>query len=290
MTARHNGTAFVLLAAVLYSTAGLGMKLIPWSGMALNGGRSIIALIVYAVFLFATHHKLRINKWVILGAIAVCGTNTLFAIANKMTTAANSIVLQYTAPIFIIILSMIFLHRRANRLDLTTCAFVFLGVVCFFIDSLSGGNLFGDFIALISGVMYAIVFMLEDMPDGDALSSLFWGTALSSAIGIPFMFGQAPLNQTAIISMLFLGAFQMGLAYICLVIGLKTTAPVTASLVTGIEPVLNPVLVRVFYGEEMEMLSIIGTAIVIVSVIGYNIILSKEKSSITKENAVYKTN
>ena len=233
MVARHNGTLFVFLAAILYSTAGLCMKLIPWGGLALNGGRSIIALIVYVVFLFVTHHKLKINQWVILGAIAVCGTNTLFAIANKMTTAANSIVLQYTAPIFVIILSALFLHQKVRRLNLTTCIFVFLGVICFFVDSLSGGNLFGDFLALISGITYAVVFMLEDMPDGDALSSLIVGTIISSVIGIPFMIGQPALNQTAIISMVFLGVFQMGLAFICLTIGLKSTPPVTASLVTG---------------------------------------------------------
>ena len=93
MSVRCSGTMFVFLAAVLYSTAGLCMKLIPWSGMALNGGRSIIALGVFGAYLLITRHKPKLNRWVLLGAAAVCGTNVLFALANKMTTAANAIVL-----------------------------------------------------------------------------------------------------------------------------------------------------------------------------------------------------
>ena len=277
MTTRHNGTLFVFLAAILYSTAGLCMKFIPWGGLALNSGRSIIALAVYGLFILCTHHKLKFNRWVLLGSIAICGTNTLFAIANKMTTAANSIVLQYTAPIFVIVLSALFLHRKVKRLDLMTCTFVFFGVLCFFIESLSGGNLMGDLIALISGVAYAGVFLHGEMPEGDALSALFFGTIISAVIGIPYMFSQPALNMTGWISMVFLGVFQMGLAFICLTVGLKTTPPVTASLVTAIEPVLNPVLVAIFYGEVMGPLSIIGATIVVGTVITYNVILGKEK-------------
>lgn len=148
MSVRCSGTMFVFLAAVLYSTAGLCMKLIPWSGMALNGGRSIIALGVFGAYLLITRHKPKLNRWVLLGAAAVCGTNVLFALANKMTTAANAIVLQYTAPIFVILLSFVLLKKKPGRLDLVACAVVFLGVVCFFVESLGGGQLAGDVISL----------------------------------------------------------------------------------------------------------------------------------------------
>lgn len=277
MSARHSGTVFVLLAAVLYSTGGLCMKLIPWSGVALNGGRCTIALAVYLVYLLVKRHRPVFNRWVLLGAVSVCGTNVLFAMANKMTTAANSIVLQYTAPIFVILLSVLFLHRKVGRLDVGACAVVFLGVVCFFVESLGGGQVAGDVIALISGLTYAVVFLLNDMPEGDAISSVFWGTVLSSLIGIPFITGQQPLVGKALVSMVFLGIFQTGLAFLCLTIGLKTTPPVTASLVSGIEPVLNPILVAVFYGELMGPLSLLGAAVVICGVAGYNVLLARRK-------------
>ena len=168
MTEERKGVLFVFVAAVLYSLGGLCIKLIPdWSGLALNAGRNGIALVVYAIFFAATRHKPRFNRWIFLGACCVCTTNVLFAVANKMTTAANSIVLEYTAPIFVILLSAIFLRRRPDRLDLAACAVVFLGVLCFFLESLGGGHLSGDLLALLSGVTYGGVFMLNEVPDGD---------------------------------------------------------------------------------------------------------------------------
>ena len=108
LSARQRGMLFVLLAAVLYSTGGLCMKLVPWGGVALNCGRCAIALAVYLIYFWIKGQKPKMNRWILLGAAAVCGTNVLFALANKMTTAANSIVLQYTAPIFVILLSALF--------------------------------------------------------------------------------------------------------------------------------------------------------------------------------------
>ena len=270
MTEERKGVLFVFVAAVLYSLGGLCIKLIPdWSGLALNAGRNGIALVVYVIFFAATRHKPRFNRWIFLGACCVCTTNVLFAVANKMTTAANSIVLEYTAPIFVILLSAIFLRRRPDRLDLAACAVVFLGVLCFFLESLGGGHLAGDALALLSGVSYGCVFMLNDMPDGDPISSVFWSAVMSTLIGLPQMVQQPRLEGTALVSMLVLGVFQVGLAFVFLTVGLKTTPSITASLVTGIEPVLNPVLVAVFYHEYMGVFSVIGACIVIVGVVGY---------------------
>ena len=253
------------------------MKFIPWSGVALNAGRSIIAFAIFGLFMIITHHKPKFNRWVLIGSLSVFFTNLLFAIANKMTTAANSIVLQYTAPIFLIILSMIFLKRRASKLDLCACGIVFFGIVCFFVDSLGGGNIIGDAIALTSGLAYSIMFLFEDMPDGDSFSAIFWGAAMSSIIGFPAMLNQPPLGTIGLFSLLFLGVFQMGIAFLFLMTGLKWTPPITASLITAIEPILNPVLVAVFYGETMGWMSVVGAAIVISGVLGYNILLEQRK-------------
>ena len=269
------------MAAVLYSLGGLCIKLIPdWSGLALNAGRNGIALVVYVIFFAVTRHRPRFNRWIFLGACCVCATNVLFAVANKMTTAANTIVLEYTAPIFVILLSAIFLRRRPGRLDLAACAVVFLGVLCFFLESLGGGHLSGDLLALLSGVTYGGVFMLNEVPDGDPISSVFWSAVMSTLIGLPQMVQQPRLEGTALVSMLVLGVFQVGLAFVFLTVGLKTTPSITASLVTGIEPVLNPVLVAVFYHEYMGVFSVIGACIVIVGVVGYNVLKEKQQARI----------
>ena len=275
MRAKRRGTALVFLAAVLYSIGGLCIKVIPWSGMAINGGRTAIALVVIGIYLLAARHPLRFNRWIALGALAVFGTNALYAVANKLTTAANVIVLQYTAPIFVMLFSALFLRRKPQRLDLMACAAVFGGILFFFLDSLQMGGGAGNVLALLSGVSYAGVFLLNDLPDTDPISSVFWGDLLSAVTGLPFLLRETAFTPTAITSLVILGAFQVGLAYVVLCIGLKTTPPVTASLISGIEPVLNPVLVAVFYGESVGPFALVGAAVVISAVALYNVLKIK---------------
>lgn len=278
MSKRQVGTLCVFVAAVLYSIGGLCMKVIPWSGMAINGGRTAIALVVIGAYLWAVKHPLRFNRWVLLGALCVFGTNALFSVANKMTTAANAIVLQFTAPIFVILFTMLFFRRKPTKLDVGACAVVFGGIVFFFVDSLSMGGGMGNVLALISGVSYAGVFMLNDMPNSDAISSVFWGDVISAVTGLPFLLRETDFSAGPITSLLILGIFQVAVAYILLTLGLKTTPSVTASLVSGIEPVLNPILVAVFYGEKMGTMALVGAAIVIGGVVGYNVLKLKSDS------------
>ena len=272
----RQGTIFCFLAAVLYSIGGLCIKVIPWNGIAINGARNMVALVVVGGFLLLNRHALRWNRWVLLGAISVCGTNVLFSLANKMTTAANTIVLQFTAPIFVILLGILFWKRRPSRLDVAACVFVLFGVACFFIDSIEAGNGAGNMVALLAGLAYAGVFLLNDLPDSDPISSVFWGELFSVLIGVPFLLQETVFTPTVIISVVILGAFQVGLAYVLLTIGLKTTPPVTAALVSGIEPVLNPILVAVFYHETIGHMAMIGAVIVVISVLAYNAIRAKQ--------------
>lgn len=275
MNEKQRGTLFVFLAAVLYSIGGLCIKVIPWSGIAVNGGRTAIALAVIGVYLIIMKHPLRFNRWIFVGALSVFSTNLLFSVANKLTTAANAIVLQFTAPIFVILLSLFFLKRKPSKLDLTACAIIFGGVVFFFADSLNMGGMLGNALALLSGLTYAGIFMLNDMPDSDAISSVFWGDVISALIGVPFIFKETDFSFIPIFSLLILGIFQVAVAYILLTIGLRTTPSVTASLVSGIEPILNPILVAIFYQEHVGKFALIGAAIVIIGVVGYNVIKGK---------------
>ena len=275
---RRTGTLCVFLAAVLYSIGGLCIKLIPWGGMAINGARTAIALVVIGAYLAVIRHPLRFNRWVAVGALSIFGTNALFSVANKLTTAANVIVLQFTAPIFVILFSALFWSRKPGRLDLLACGIVFGGVLFFFADSLEMGGGLGNVLALLSGVAYAGVFLMNEMPDSDAISSVFWGDVLSAVTGLPFLLGEEKLEPIALTSLLVLGVFQVAVAYILLTIGLKTTPPVTASLVSGIEPVLNPILVAVFYHETVGTLALAGAATVIVGVVGYNVIRARQST------------
>ena len=269
---KHTGTLCVFLAALLYSIGGLCIKVIPWNGMSINGGRTMIALVVIGLYLALIRHKPRFNRWVFLGSLCIFGTNALYSVANKLTTAANTIVLQFTAPIFVIVFSALFWKRRPQKLDLAACAVVFGGVLFFFVDSLEAGGALGNLLAVLSGAAYGGVFLLNDFPDSDAISSVFWGDVLSAVTGLPFLVRETDFSPTALTSLVILGVFQVAVAYILLTNGLRTTPAITASLVSGIEPVLNPLLVAVFYGEKVGRFAFIGAAVVICGVVGYNVL------------------
>lgn len=269
---KHTGTLCVFLAALLYSIGGLCIKVIPWNGMSINGARTLIALVVIGIYLAIIRHKPRFNRWIFLGSLCIFGTNALYSVANKLTTAANTIVLQFTAPIFVIVFSALFWKRRPQKLDIAACVVVFGGVLFFFVDSLEAGGALGNVLAILSGAAYGGVFLLNDFPDSDAISAVFWGDVLSAVTGLPFLLQEQTLAPTALFSLVILGVFQVAVAYILLTIGLRTTPAVTASLVSGIEPVLNPLLVALFYGETIGRFAFIGAAVVICGVVGYNVL------------------
>ena len=275
---RQTGTLFVFLAAVLYSIGGLCIKVIPWNGMSINSARNLVSVAVIGGYLLLTKHRLRFCPYVLLGAVSVCGTNTLFSLANKLTTAANTIVLQFTAPIFVMVLSVLFWKKKPKLLDVVTCMLVLAGVACFFVDGLEMGGMVGNVLALLSGLTYAGVFLLNELPDADPISSVFWGDVLSVLIGLPFLIQETEFTVIAVTSAVILGAFQVALAYIFMCIGLKTTPPVTASLISGIEPILNPLLVAVFWHEEVGTMALAGAAVVLISVMAYNLIKAKQHS------------
>ena len=277
-SAAAKGALFVFLSAVFFSIGGLFMKLIPWNGLAINSARNVFSVLVLAAFFRIRRHKLVINRTVLIGALAIVGTNILYSLANKLTTAGNTIILQFTAPIWVMVFSSLLLKKKPGRLDLVAAAFVFAGVICFFVDSLSSGHLTGDLLALLSGIFYAGVFMMNAREDSDSLSSVLIGMVLNVLTGLPFLIREQPFSAGMDVwtPVLVLGIFQLGLAYVFLTEGLAITPPVTASLISGIEPVLNPLLVAVFYGEMLTPLSLVGAAIVFLSVIGYNLIRLKQ--------------
>ena len=281
---QSKGILYVLAAAVLFSLGGLCIKLIPWSPLAINGTRNLISVMIIGIYLKSIGHKIVINPAVLFGAICMSATTTLYTIANKLTTAANTIVLQFTAPVFVIFLMWIFFKERPKRVDILASAAVFVGILFFFIDGLSSGNMLGNVIAVISGVAYAGVFMLNSFEGSDSLSSIFLGQALSAVTCIWFVFGETDFGMTAIGGILALGIFQVGLAYIFMSKGLEVVPAVTASLTTAVEPILNPILVAAFYHEMISPLSFAGAVIVITAVVGYNVIKAK---IITQEEATH---
>ena len=265
------GTAAVLAASLCFSTGGLLMKIIPWNPLAINGVRNVIAAVVIGLYILATHHKLKFNFTVLVGAVSMAGVTTLFSIANKLTTAGNTIILQYTAPIWIVILMFLIFGEKPDRTALISIFIVLAGILCFFFEALSTGKWLGDLCALMSGIFYAGVFMLNSFEKGDALSSVFFGQIACGVFLSPLVVHETDFSAPVLISVFLLGAVQVGLAYIFFTFGTKYTDPVTASIINALEPILNPILVAVFYGEMLGRISIVGAVIVLCGILYYNL-------------------
>ena len=269
---------FVFLASVCFSTGGLFIKLVPWSALAINGARNLIGAAVIGLYLLVTRRRLVFNRRVLIGALSMIGVTTLFAIANKLTTAANTIVLQFTAPVFVILFMALLYRQKPGRVDLITCFLVLLGVVLFFVDGIRAGNLTGNIVAILSGICYAGVFMMNTGKDADAISSCFLGQLTAGLVMTPLCFGETDFSLPTLAAIVALGVVQVGGAYILFSIGIQRTPAVTASLITGMEPIMNPLLVAAFYGEKVSALAITGAVIVVCSILAYNVWLARQKS------------
>ena len=265
------GVLTMLSASVCFSLGGLLIKMVPWNPLAINGVRNLIASCVIGLYICFTHHRIKVNFTVLSGAVCMAGVTTMFTIANKLTTAGNAIVLQYSAPIWIILLMFVFFGKKPSRLEAVTIILVLAGILCFFFDSLSTGKIVGDLIAFLSGLFYAGMFMLNQFEKGDPLSSIVIGQFLCGLVLSPMALRETVFSPSALAAVFILGTVQVGLAYILFSIGTRLTDPVTASIINAMEPILNPILVAVFYGEMLGGLSLIGAAIVVGSILFYNI-------------------
>ncbi len=272
---RYYGPILALAAALLFSFGGVIVKLLPWHALSVNSARSIVALIITVIYIKAIGHKLKFNRWILLSGICLMLTITIYCVANRMTTAANTILLQYTSPLFIILFSYIAFKIKPKKLDIGMCFAVTIGIICFLFDSLATGNMLGDVLALISGCTYAVVFMTNILPGGDALSAFFVGQLLSFFVGLPFLVQETDFSPSVLAGGVAMGII-LGGGYVLLAIALKQVRPVTANLLGTIEPIFNPVWVAIFYGEVITPTAMVGFVIVILSVVLYNILSSKK--------------
>ena len=166
------GTVCVLLSAVCFSTGGVLIKSSPWSSVTIQGARSIFSVLVVGCYMLLRRQKFVWNKTVLFGA--VCNTVMAFAFvaATKLTTAANAIVLQFTEPVFVILLMWLIFHKKPGRDSVFACAGVFAGILCFFYTSLDAGAMAGNLLAILSGLAYALVMMQKKFRGADFESSL----------------------------------------------------------------------------------------------------------------------
>jgi drug/metabolite transporter (DMT)-like permease len=255
----------LVLAAFCWSLGGLLIKSVPWPPLAVAGGRGIIA----GIFLLATNRGLKFDfsRIQVLGALGYASCTVTFCVATKLTTAANAILLQYTAPVWVALFGAWLLGERATRYDWVTIAVVLGGMGLFFADGLEAGNLAGNAIAALSGICFAgMTLALRGQKDGSPVESIILGNILAFIIGLPWIARAPALSSAGWVSLGMLGLVQLGVSYWLYARAIKHVTALEAVLVPVIEPILNPVWVLLAVGEQPTALSLLGGLIVLAAV------------------------
>jgi drug/metabolite transporter (DMT)-like permease len=255
---------FIVIAAVLWSTSGVMIKIISWQPIAILAGRSIFSSVVFLVYLRRVPTKW--TRWKLLASAAYILTQFLYIWSIKLTTAANAIFLQYTAPVYVILLALWFLHEKPTRVDWSSMLIIFVGMVLFFGDKLSANGFYGNILAAISGVTSALMTVsLRAQKDGVPAESILAANLFTAIIGVPFILNES-WTATNWLILAYLGTFQMGLSFLLFTNAIKHVPALEANLISTLEPVLNPVWVFLFIGETPGSFALIGGIIVLAGV------------------------
>lgn len=268
MTKENKAILEMLTCAALWSIAGIFMKMLPWNGFAIASLRSLIAGLTIACYMHLTRRKFVLNKKTLLSGILTGCVYTCFACANKLTTAANAIVLQFTSPVFIVIFSALLFGTKIKKADLVTVLITLAGIALFFFDELESGYVFGNFVAIAAGMFMAGMYIAVGNLEGDArFTAIVIGQAVTFLIGLPFVITTKPvLTPVTLSCILVLGIFQLGISYILYVKSSEYCPPLACCLLGGLEPLLNPVWVMLFDGEKPGIFALIGGIIVVATI------------------------
>jgi len=262
---RRQAIAFLIIAAVLWSTSGLVIKLLPWHPLAVLAGRSIFSGLVFLLYL--RRLPLRPTRWQVITAASYVLTQFLYISALRLTTAANAIFLQYSAPVYIVLLGYWLLREKPNRMDWLAMLVIFPGLGLFFGDSLSLDNRTGTLLAALSGVFLGLMTVgLRAQKDGDPGVSFLLANLLSAVFGFYFVW-QEPWTVTGWAALAYLGIFQVGLSFVRYSLAIRVIPALEATLIGTLEPILNPVWVFLFIGEMPGPLALVGALVVLVGVV-----------------------
>jgi drug/metabolite transporter (DMT)-like permease len=255
----------LLVAALLWSLGGLLIKAADWPPLAIAGGRGLVA----AVFLVLTNRGLRFtfSPVQLTAALAYAGCTVLFVTATKLTTAANAILLQYTAPVWVALLGAWFLGERASRTDWLTIVAVLGGMGLFFADGLEFTSMLGNVTGVLSGVCFAaMTIALRRQKDGSPVESIILGNVIACVIGLPFMVGVPAPSPAGIAAIVALGVVQLGFSYWLYARAIRQVTALEAVIIPVIEPILNPVWVFLANGEKPSRWALLGGVIVLSAV------------------------
>ncbi len=269
----RKGLVYISFTALLWSSSGLFIKILPFDAFHISFYRSgIAAVTVFVISAMRTKSiKLQADLLTNLAAVFFAGILIFFVLATKMTTAANAIFLQFTAPIYLLVLEPLFLKTRFDRRSLLTIVVCIAGMVLFFFGRLEIGNIYGNVIAIISGMCFACFTLIlrkkKSSGSGEnTLNTIIIGNAIVAVIAFFVIFPDFALSTTEFIILLYMGIFQIGVSYVIFNEGVKYVSATESMIIAMMEAIFNPIWVFLGIGEKPSIYAIIG-AILILSAI-----------------------
>ena len=282
-----NGPFALVLCAILWSTGGIFLKNIEWNGLAIAGIRSLISgnfmlLVTRRGLKFSVRDdKGRLDRlstllyWI--AAVSYALTMILFVAANKLTTSANAILLQYTCPVYIILLAP-FITGEKNRVsDYITVAGVMLGTILFFADGLESGNQLGNILAALSGLSYALATIFMRRCRGNSGGAMALSHLITAVVCLPFVIQSGVPSLKSSFFLILVGVVSIGIPSILYSVGIRNVRALTASFITMLEPVLNPVWVIIFAGEVPSVKTILGGVLILGFIMIRSVIQNRKK-------------
>lgn len=280
-SAKRNSMLLMALCAIMWSLGGIFIKLISWNPLLICGVRSVIAASILGGYMFVTRTPVNFNKYSFGAGIGLSTSCIFFVFANKLTTAANAIVLQYTAPIFILLMSAFLFKQKLHKKEVVVVGITMCGIVLFFLDQLSPGNILGNIFGICAGVFLALMFVMVGQggkDDSIRMSGILFAHCMASIVGVPIgLMTTTSTTGMEILYVVILGVFQLGIPYVLYTVASRNCPPLACSLIGMLEPLFNPVWVAIFVGEMPGTFALIGAAIIIAVVTWWCISESKEE-------------
>lgn len=284
----RKGLILISLTAFLWSSSGLFIKILSLDAFQILFYRSSIAAMTIFIVSMMRNKKLVFEKDLIsnLCAISFALILILFVTSNKLTTAANAIFLQFTAPLYLLFLEPIFLKTKFNKKNLITVVICIFGMTLFFFGKLEVGNIFGNIIAILSGVSFAFFSLflkwkkqLHQTPN--TLNNVIVGNIIVAFFCIPFVFDKLTINFTEASILIYMGVIQIGISYIIFNEGIKYVSATESMIIAMLEAIFNPIWVFLGVGEKPSLFAVAGGIIILSAILFHNFVLKKpEKDKI----------
>lgn len=263
---KNRKTALIglIIAALLWSTGGMLIKMVNGHPLAISSFRTAVASLVFLSYKRFKLEKLDKTGWIM--AIGYACTVIFFVLATRLSTAANAIFLQFTATIWVAVFSKFILKKALRRSDIVSMVIIFISMGLFFVNQLDVTYVIGNIFGLLAGLSFAsFITIASTKKEGSGIYPVIYGSLITTIIGLPF-YTKAVFEPESVMAIVLLGLFQIGLAYIIYTKSMEYVTAIDGILIPVIEPILNPVWVAITIGEIPTIFAVLGGIIMITTI------------------------